>query len=757
MAAPHVTGAVALLASLRPEASPATLRALIRRSARDLGHPGHDPIFGAGALDLVALLDAALLEIDFAIEGPESGTIHNPSGGSLRYAVEAFGQDVGGVAVAVARGLTGRTFVDAEDLEHWTLTRSTSSEAEIATLEWDISEEEDGPFVIRFRILAPDGPPIEEYRIVSVERIVPFELADGIHKVGAPAIDGSRVVWPMEATAEADEANKETGLAMSRFSARAARKSDSESNAFSEVAVTGIPRDVAVDRNVVAWRFLGEEGFQLAWCRLPKARRKTVASASPAMSSNPCLERAIERPPGVVSGPWVGGGWLIWQRVDAVNRSIEGCYVGRKGRDCVPRSLVDLEAGPRWTLRSFDGKTMLLQAGAELAFCAPTTKADSCTPRLIHRSLRTPVITEPVHDGRLLVFADVTIGFTQLPGCLPSEGPPECPRTVALLQSYHVCEVSLPGRVCDSIAISQPAPTEDLGGLAVEGRRIAWSVAGPVEAPSVYFCEFDSGTRRCAPQRVTGAPGIQDAPSLSVNSLVWRGGRSGAQSIWAYALPDLVGPAQIDVARGQNFSISLTARRGGSRTLSYEIELLDDGVDEAAFRLEIKDGGRPGGRIWLRGFIPEDASAAGDVFPLRVSAQDGAGLFSEWTGILSLRPRSIRLAPPTRRFAPRNSRLVQRSPGLAPRDLGLAPRDEGLAPRDEGRLCFFPRRDDDVVVGGAVAGGVGEARIAQESKRLTAAASEINFAFWAGSARGGHPVRAAIGLHARRLCPAGFN
>ena len=49
-------GAVALLRSLHPEASPAEIREQVRLSGRDLARTGHDWLMGAGALHLPTLL-----------------------------------------------------------------------------------------------------------------------------------------------------------------------------------------------------------------------------------------------------------------------------------------------------------------------------------------------------------------------------------------------------------------------------------------------------------------------------------------------------------------------------------------------------------------------------------------------------------------------------------------------------------------------------------------------------------------------------
>ena len=59
MASPHVAGAAAIVRSIRPAASPAQVRNAVLSTAVDKGVVGADPIFGAGILDVAAVVAAA--------------------------------------------------------------------------------------------------------------------------------------------------------------------------------------------------------------------------------------------------------------------------------------------------------------------------------------------------------------------------------------------------------------------------------------------------------------------------------------------------------------------------------------------------------------------------------------------------------------------------------------------------------------------------------------------------------------------------
>lgn len=56
VATAQVSGVVALLVQLRPEIAPEEVRALLESTARDLGAPGRDPLYGAGLVDVCAAI-----------------------------------------------------------------------------------------------------------------------------------------------------------------------------------------------------------------------------------------------------------------------------------------------------------------------------------------------------------------------------------------------------------------------------------------------------------------------------------------------------------------------------------------------------------------------------------------------------------------------------------------------------------------------------------------------------------------------------
>jgi serine protease len=70
MAAPHVSGLAALLATVNPSLNALGLRAAIVASARDLGDPGYDPLFGWGRIDVARAVAAVGAAMEPPVEEP---------------------------------------------------------------------------------------------------------------------------------------------------------------------------------------------------------------------------------------------------------------------------------------------------------------------------------------------------------------------------------------------------------------------------------------------------------------------------------------------------------------------------------------------------------------------------------------------------------------------------------------------------------------------------------------------------------------
>lgn len=612
MAAPHVAGAVALLRSLYPEATPQAIREQVRLSGRDLAAPGHDWIVGAGALDLPALLASPPPDLDLEIEAPASGAIVDPTDGPFVISARASGADVETIELAWATGLRPRTFEPLEAFSEFDRREVRAAEAH---WQWRPDPGAPGPRMLRVRVLLRDGRVVERFRSFGVDSIAPRALTRGERQVGPPATDGRRVAWPM---AVDDATPPDFGVAVGRAQGR---RSPSPPDAEPPVIpIDGRVQAVDLEGRLLAWQRQRDGNFGIEWCR--------VGWSSDRGRRADCDPRAIPTGDAVASRPFVARGWILWQADRAGTSAIEGCHVGRHERSCVPRAVVDLDpSGPRWRLRSFDGETMLLEFLGEMALCDLRSKTEPCTPEPILRGPGTPPSDESVHDGDLIALRSTRVAFGPGLGCLPGENFPGCEPGIGILAQVSACELvrtETGGWRCDAVGVSDPVRLERFGGLAVSGRRLVWSRGTANEDAALFTCEFDAERGRCPRERVGGALAAQSDPDLEGGRLVWRGARDAGAAIWSRALPGLfVPPKPARAVRGFFFQ-PFHASAGDAEGLDFEVEVLDSaGATLLVGRPWVFDPGPPGGRVWLVGRTAMDREGSAAV---RVRARSSDGL-----------------------------------------------------------------------------------------------------------------------------------
>jgi subtilisin family serine protease len=190
MAAPHVAGAVALLRSVRPDLDVTQIRRLLRIAAEDLGPLGHDPIYGAGLLDLPALLTAELPDLELTIQTPAPGQIFDPSEGAVALQLVARGRDLSSYSIAYSRGLDTDEFDEIE---------TGYSLDGVAAVPWSVDDLSDGPYVLRLRAILHSGRIIDEFGILALERNSPRRLSGADDHENQPSISGRDVVWRVRA------------------------------------------------------------------------------------------------------------------------------------------------------------------------------------------------------------------------------------------------------------------------------------------------------------------------------------------------------------------------------------------------------------------------------------------------------------------------------------------------------------------------------------------------------------------------------
>ncbi|MEM9177210.1 MAG: S8 family serine peptidase [Myxococcota bacterium] len=611
MSAPHVAGAVALLRSLYPEASPLSIREQVRLSCRDLAAPAHDWLVGAGALHLPTLLGTPPPDVAIEIEAPASGALLDPADGPFVVAAEASGTDVAAVDLAWATGLRPRAFAPLGDAPAF---RPMEEGVTSQRWKWMPSIDTQGPRLLRVRVALRDGRTIERFRAFAVESIEPAALTRGEREVGMPTTDGRRAAWPM-AVDDADVAD----LGVAVVPARAGRSTDPPESEPPVIAVEGRTQAVDLDGRLLAWQRRLDGDFGIEWCRVGRSRGVDAAPR--------CDVRAVPNGDAILSRPYVGKGWIVWQADLGGTSAIEGCRIARLSDDCVPRPVVGLDPnGTRWRLRSFDGKSMLLEALGRIALCTLAEDGAACVPEPIAVAGGTDNSTDSLHDGHLVALRTARFEFGPGPGCLPGEFFPGCEPEVSFVGQISLCTLERTeanGLQCSPVPVTEPAPLALFGRVALDGRRLAWSFGSALEDAALYTCEFDPASGACPIERIGGALGAQTDVDLADGRIVWRGAREAGDVIWSFALPRLLVPQPVATARHGFFYLPLFASPGDAEGLAYEVDVLESG-DPSLIRGRpwLLDSGRPGGFVWLVGWTGKDRAGHADV-RIRATSSDG--------------------------------------------------------------------------------------------------------------------------------------
>ena len=201
MAAPHVAGLAALLASQHPTWTPEQIRQAIRRSADDLNGNGYDTDLGYGRISArKAVLEPTPLEVlltsplvtqnaySTVIQGRASGT------GFQSYTLE-FGAGAAPTS--------------------WTsITTSTTAKPTVGTIAtWNTSTVQNGSYTLRLRALTSDARSYEDRQIVALDRTVLAQPDNGtvIRTPGSATLIGA--LPPSFTSFTASAVNAVTGAA----------------------------------------------------------------------------------------------------------------------------------------------------------------------------------------------------------------------------------------------------------------------------------------------------------------------------------------------------------------------------------------------------------------------------------------------------------------------------------------------------------------------------------------------------------------
>jgi subtilisin family serine protease len=524
MAAPYVTGAIALLRSVRPDLEVGDIRRLLRSSAEDLLPTGHDPIHGAGLLDVPALLEAELPDLQLQFEALSPGEIFDPTTGPVALQFVATGSDLISYSVAFSQGLETNVFEEIGSGEAFDGS---------AILAWPVESLSDGPYVLRLRATLRGGVILDEFGIVGLERNRPRRLSSGRVDEQQPSISGRSVAW---------RSRVDRSVNRGQIRAGGFGRGRGELPVFTLSETQKSQRDPIVSGHNVVWLENAVASFddELRGCQL----RRGAASAchSQLLAANPDEGRLD--PIGLAKGQ------LVWSSRVAGLFDVLGC-VWRGGRRCLATEVTVPRVGPiSRRLLDFDGRTLLLSSTGSpsgLEICRPVFDGAPCTPQLVKINGSPITVERASLDGTLLAF--------------------EIFRPVGSLLGY--CQLDLETADCRDVR-----PIETLGSAVspdVSGRRIVWSEDISGEEPSIAFCEWDSLSGECARTRLTGSTAPAGVPKIDGHRVVWQDARLGPDQIFGLELPRIWLPNRIAVRADRPRIIPVAAADPAGGLLQLEL------------------------------------------------------------------------------------------------------------------------------------------------------------------------------------------
>jgi beta propeller repeat protein len=529
MAAPHVSGAAAILLSAHPELDYEGVRRLLRQGAQDLGSPGHDRSMGAGRLDVLGALERfPLPDLEAALVSPRAGSVFRPGPQLEHHGDEeedegrrrrtprpnlveirgtARGQAMLDYTLSVGRG---------NDPTDWiAITPATASAVADGVLgRWDISNAEEGTYLIRLEVRGSRGEIYREFIPLSLERNRFVALSSPGPPAIRPDLNGRFVAWQSLRDAEdppgsSDEWNLfANDFASGRQWTLDASAINAQSPSLSPQPRGRHPRRRAKSprgkpRTLVAsWTGTPPDSFKPNGygCRLDLARGH-------------CTQFEID-PGSLFSQPPVSAqGRIFWLSPSGpLQAELRACQPDARSTECVEYDL-GLAPARRAFLRT-DGDTLSWiehSGGQRVGFCRLDPETGACPAKL----LRDPISP----------FSRVTVSGNRVAWVRFSFGSD---------QPLLLCEFDPETGACPPLEV---APNVGDATPQLSGNRLVWDAQVGDEASDVFFCEHDALLGRCPVQRLTAEMTAQANSDIDGRRVVWQDERTGSSTIFGITLP----------------------------------------------------------------------------------------------------------------------------------------------------------------------------------------------------------------------------
>jgi len=487
MATPHVAGVVALVRSLHPDATPEEIRALLRATARDVGTPGHDRLFGAGIVDALAAVTGRAPRVHGVFGEPMPGAILDARAGALALRGSADGADFASYALAFGRGVDPAVWEPIEPA-------SSGPVQDDLLASWRVDALDVGSYVLRLEVTSRSGEGVREFLPVSLERNPPIAVSPLGPAAFAPDLSGDVAVW-----------EQQSGLP------------DGGRDVFAKDLRRG--GEIAVAEQPGDQRFPRASGRRIAFLdreHFPGGEIATCTLAARGSCDVVHVATGRERR----SGPVPSGDRLFWVEDAGSGASARMCELRRNTQGCTPVPVTDRPARP------FDldvsGLRLVwreLTPSPSVWTCLLDPASGACPARRVYGGAPFPFA--PTLSGRLFAWER----FSSFPG-------------IGTGSEVQACRLDPATGACPAQSIGAPTPSAP--GPDVAGDVIVWSAATGDEATAIFFCEHDPITGSCPVQRLTGAAAGQQNPAISERRVLFEDSRDGPSRIYGVELPDLV-------------------------------------------------------------------------------------------------------------------------------------------------------------------------------------------------------------------------
>lgn len=549
MAAPHVSGVVALLKSAYPDLTYRDVRRVLRQSAVDLGAPGHDREFGAGRLDALAAVNRPPLpDLEVALESPAQRSVFGWEDEDVGVFGTAVGADLVDWELSVGRGNVPTQWIRIADAS-----RGPVENGLLGT--WFVADFEEGTWVLRLRAIAADGSVYSEYLQTSIERNVSQTISSEGPDAERPDVDGDFVVWQSRREPDAPaERAASLNVFVSRISTR------------DEWPIAASPLDEhspTISDGVVAWLEADTEAgtSRVAGCVIDPVYADCRPYSTPSSDT-------------VFVAPASAAGRVFWLEAGPAGPDLRGCRPDADAGTCVEYDLA-LEPAARGFPGS-DGETLTWLEGGPSprhGACRIDRRSGACVARYPEQSIR--AVSRPAASKDRIAW----VGFS-----------------VSRRNPLFVCERDDESGACPALRVDEFV-TDTTPRLS--GRRMVWERIVGDEARDVFFCEVDGLVGRCPIQRITAELSEQSDADIDGRRVVWADRRDGGARIRTRRLPEVGRLHDRTVRVGRRLRVPVRAVEGEGAEIHLAAEVGGRPASELGIGL-VERSSRPGrARGWL--------------------------------------------------------------------------------------------------------------------------------------------------------------